>query len=121
MTKALLLKETFSPLQDFSLHKEITLTLTRLGILPNLKGHGAIKKSLIRRLCYNETNALSFGLSDFCEKAEIANIRNALRVASDSGKLYRLNELLGISVVDESGYFPPKQFLSVLTEYFLYR
>jgi len=103
------------------LQKDIALTLTKIGIFPNLKGYHAIVRSIVKRLNANENGLLFPKLNNFCEKEDVANIRNALRVASNSGRLCAINDILGISVVDDTGYFSVKQFLSLLEEYFTYR
>jgi len=101
------------------LQKEISKTLLRLGIFPNLKGHFAIKQGIIRGL--KETASCNNCNENIETKSENANIRSALRTASNSGKLKGINELLGIRVAEEECYFSPAQFLSLLTHYFMYK
>jgi len=102
------------------LEREISLTLTFLGIMPSLKGHLVIKRKLLKRIELAKNCDPRYYNTEICTKADAANIRNALQVASISGKLQSLNQLLGADVIAECGYFSPKQIMALLENHFIY-
>jgi len=105
--------------QQAPLFKEIGRTLTELGIFPHLKGHHDIKAIVLKRIESQKNNKISKTFSSTCKK-EASNIRSALRVAENSGMLVRINDILGMRIVDKHCHFSPVQFISLLAHYFLY-
>ena len=111
----------------FSLLQErlISATLHELGVLPNLRGYIFLRDAIL--VCLTDIPLAQLLLyqilakkHDTSAKTIESNIRTAIRVAGNSGKLAKLNELLGMRVVEHKAHITNMQLVALLTEYFRY-
>jgi len=104
------------------LEKEVSLTLSLLGVTPDLKGHQIIKRQIMYSLgfcVYDKGENNDNGKAN--KKRDDARIRTAFITAYSDGKLHNINELIGIEIIDDSGNYTPKMLVKVLEEYFYYK
>ncbi len=104
--------------------KIINKWLLFMGISPNLEGYAYLKESIL--ICFNDNqmiNSITKGLYPLIAKnhdKKIAtverNIRHAISVACDSGKIFALNDIIGGKVLEKNERPTVSQLIALLVE-----
>ena len=108
------------------LDNTVSRTLIFLGIYPCRKGHLLLKDGILYYLIQYAKGATTdlyrcVAMWHNCTpRAAESNIRSAIRAAYDTGALYKINDLLGITIVDKCYSLSNMEFISLVAQYCYY-